>query len=106
MRDNIHAADLASAFWEFAQHPRVGEVYNIGGGRRANCSMLEAIELSQRIAGRELETRYHDENRTGDHIWWVSDVRRFEAHHPDWRPRYGIEPMLEEIYEALRERLA
>lgn len=105
VRDNIHSHDLIRAFEEFAKNPRSAEVYNIGGGRFSNCSMLEAIELSQRIARRELDFSYTDDNRIGDHIWWISDNGRFASHYPNWRLEYSIERILQEIYEAQVERL-
>ncbi len=104
VRDNIHSHDLVSAFWHFAQNPRSAEVYNIGGGRRSNCSMLEAISGCEVISGRELDWTYEETNRTGDHIWWISDTRRFESHFPDWKPEFGITEILREIYEANTER--
>jgi CDP-paratose 2-epimerase len=79
-------------------------VYNVGGGRHANCSMLEAIELCERIAGRGLEWRYDPVNRRGDHIWYVSDMRRFKAHFPTWELRYGIEDILTDIVDHAAER--
>lgn len=99
VRDNIHSRDLIRAFDAFRSNPRSGEVYNMGGGRHSNCSMLEAIACCQRIAGRELAWNYADENRVGDHIWWISDVGKFEAHYPGWKHEYGIEQILREIYE-------
>jgi CDP-paratose 2-epimerase len=104
VRDNIHSADLINAFHEFYKAPRVAEVYNIGGGRFSNCSMLEAIQISQEIAGRELEWSYAEANRTGDHIWWVSDIGKFAAHYPEWRLEYDVRRILEEIHEATLER--
>lgn len=104
VRDNIHSADLVSAFDAFAQNPQAGEAYNIGGGRAANCSMQEAIALCEEIAGRELNWTYTDENRIGDHIWWVSDTRKFEAHYPDWSLQYDIRGILEDIYHHGSER--
>ncbi len=104
VRDNIHSHDLVSAFWHFAQNPRSAEVYNIGGGRRSNCSMLEAITECQTISGRELDWTYEETNRTGDHIWWISDIRRFAEHYPEWQPQFGITEILTGIYEANRER--
>jgi len=104
VRDNIHSHDLVSAFWHFAQNPRSAEVYNIGGGRRSNCSMLEAITECQTISGRELDWTYAEDNRTGDHIWWISDIRRFSEHYPEWKPQFGISEILTGIYEANRER--
>ena len=100
VRDNIHCADLVDAFMEFERAPRSAAVYNIGGGRRSNCSMLEAIGDCERIAGRELDWTMSGENRIGDHRWWISDLSDFEADYPDWQPRYGIEEILNEIYES------
>ena len=104
VRDNIHSADLIRAFDEFYRAPRVGEVYNIGGGRFSNCSMLEAIALSQEIASRELQWTYDDSNRTGDHIWWISDNGKFSRDYPGWNIKYDVPAILEEIYAAIRER--
>src|ERR1019366_4876670 len=81
VRDNIHSADLIRAFHEFFKKPRHGEVYNIGGGRSSNCSMLEAIESCEQISGKQLNSRYIDESRRGDHIWWISDISRFQEHY-------------------------
>lgn len=104
VRDNIHSADLIRAFWEFFQAPRSAEVYNIGGGRFSNCSMLEAISLCGQIAGRELDWTYGDENRAGDHVWWVSDLRRFQSHYPAWRITFDVPSILRAIYEQNVER--
>jgi CDP-paratose 2-epimerase len=100
VRDNIHSKDLIRAFDAFRRSPRCGEVYNMGGGRYSNCSILEAIENCERIAGRKLAWDYADDNRIGDHIWWISDVSKFAAHFPDWKHQYGIEQILREIYEV------
>jgi CDP-paratose 2-epimerase len=104
VRDAIHSHDLIRAFDEFARAPRVAEVYNIGGGRFSNASVIEAIEISQEIAGGELEWTYEETNRVGDHIWWIGDNGRFESHYPDWRLEYDVRRILEEIYEANVER--
>lgn len=104
VRDNIHSADLIAAFEQFAQAPQVAEVYNIGGGRSSNCSMLEAIAISQEITGRELEWTYSETNRIGDHIWWISDNSRFAKQFPQWRISYGIKEILEEIYKSNCDR--
>ena len=104
VRDNIHSFDLVNAFWHFFEVPRAGEVYNIGGGRQCNCSMLEAIEKCQRLTGRELQWSYSDANRVGDHIWWISDIRRFQAHYPGWSMRYDIDAILCEIFDAVSDR--
>ena len=102
VRDNIHSYDLANAFYHFFKSPRCGEVYNIGGGRHANISILEAIELCEKISGRKVNFEYLDKNRIGDHIWWVSDVSKFKSHYPSWNYQYGLEDTIKEIYEAQR----
>jgi CDP-paratose 2-epimerase len=104
VRDNIHSADLVACFEAFRRAPRAAAVYNIGGGRQSNCSMLEAIEACERIAGRELERELVDENRIGDHRWWISDLGEFRADYPDWKLHYGIEEILREIHEQNVER--
>jgi CDP-paratose 2-epimerase len=101
VRDNIHSFDLVEAFDEFMRAPRAGEVYNIGGSRHSNCSMLEAIDLCQEISGKKLSWNYEETNRIGDHIWWISDVRKFQEHYPRWKFRYGLREILEEIYAAV-----
>jgi len=104
VRDNIHSLDLVRAFWHFTQAPRSGEVYNIGGGRRSNCSMLEAIAKCERLTGRPMRWSYKETNRTGDHIWWVGDIRRFQSHYPGWSMGYDIDAIIREIFEAASER--
>lgn len=104
VRDNIHADDLVRAFDAFHAAPRPGEAYNIGGGPGVNCSMIEAIEICQRITGRELQHSYTDDNRIGDHIWWVSDIRKFRSHYPGWDLRYDIEGILQDIHDHGIER--
>ncbi len=104
VRDNIHSSDLIAAFDAFARNPRVAEVYNIGGGPDSNCSMLEAIALCEQITGRELDWSYVDDNRVGDHIWYVSDLRKFKAHYPDWSLSYDTEGILKDIYQRAGSR--
>jgi CDP-paratose 2-epimerase len=105
VRDNIHSYDLVSAFDCYAQAPRCGEVYNMGGSRHANCSMMEAIRLCERITGKKVQYAYTDSNRVGDHIWWISDVRKFQKHYPEWEYRYTLDQTLLEIYEGMRKRI-
>jgi CDP-paratose 2-epimerase len=100
VRDNIHSHDLVEAFWHFFQAPRVAEVYNIGGSRHSNCSMLEAITICEELSGMKLDWSYVEDNRIGDHIWWISDVRKFQSHYPDWRYRYDLRGILKEIHAA------
>jgi CDP-paratose 2-epimerase len=104
VRDNIHSFDLVETFVEFVRAPRSGEVYNIGGSRHSNCSMLEAIELCEEISGRKLVWSYEETNRIGDHIWWISDVGKFQKHYPTWKFRYSLPGILEEIHRAVSER--
>jgi CDP-paratose 2-epimerase len=105
VRDNIHSADLVAAFAAFHRSPRAGgAVYNIGGGRACNCSMLEAIELCQQIAGRELDWTLSAEHRLGDHRWWISDLRPFASDYPGWSLTRGLEDILREIHDQNAER--
>lgn len=98
VRDNIHSYDLVNAFYHFYQNPRVAQVYNIGGSRFSNCSMLEAIEHCETIAEKKLNWSYAEGNRSGDHIWWISDIGKFETHFPEWNLTYCIEDILKEIH--------
>jgi CDP-paratose 2-epimerase len=104
VRDNIHSEDLVDAFVQFHRFPRQAEVYNIGGSRFSNCSMLEAIALGERIAGRKLNWTYAESNRIGDHIWYISDTAKFRAHYPEWRQRFGLEDLVKDIFEKNVER--
>ncbi len=106
MRDNIHSADLINAFYEFFKKPRSGEVYNMGGGRFSNCSMLEAIQLCQEITARQVNWTYSETNRIGDHIWYISDLAKFRSHYPAWKMTYDVPAIIKEIAEVGRERWA
>ena len=103
VRDAIHSSDLVRAFDAFFRDPRPGEVYNIGGGRFSNASVLEAITLSEEIGGRALEWAYVDEPRRGDHMWWIGSNARFEGQFPNWKLEYDVPRILEEIYEHRRD---
>lgn len=104
VRDNIHSYDLVNAFWHFFQNPRPGEVYNMGGSRHSNCSMLEAISQIEQLADRKLNYQFSDEARSGDHIWWISDVRKFQRQYPGWNYSYDLTRIIGEIVDATRER--
>lgn len=104
VRDNIHSHDLIQAFDAYFRNPRCGEVYNLGGSRFSNCSMLEAIAMCEELTERPMEWTYTDTNRVGDHIWWISDVSKFRSHYPEWDLTYDIRAILREIYEANMER--
>jgi CDP-paratose 2-epimerase len=106
VRDNIHADDLVEMFWHYHQHPRPGEVYNAGGGRHSHCSVREAIRECELRTGRRMAVRYVDENRIGDHRWWISDTRKFQAHYPSWSYSYDLPRILDEMHLAMSRRLA
>ena len=104
VRDNIHSHDLVRALWQFCQAPKQGAVYNIGGSRYSCCSMLEAISLCEQQAGRELDWTYSDQNRAGDHIWWVSDIHRFQTDYPDFKLTYDMPAIIADLHEHGAER--
>ncbi|MDB5104003.1 MAG: NAD-dependent epimerase/dehydratase [Fibrobacteres bacterium] len=104
VRDNIHSSDLISAFDAVFRDPVSAEVYNMGGGRESNCSMIEAIDLCEKITGRKMNYTYSEDNRSGDHIWYISDLRKFKQRYPAWGIRYDVPRILQEIYEFNRER--
>ncbi len=105
VRDNIHSYDLVNMFWHYYKSPGMGEVYNAGGSRFSNCSMLEAIVMCEEITGNKLSYSYSETNRIGDHIWYISDVSKFQDHYPEWQFTYGIKETLEEMFESMRERI-
>lgn len=100
VRDNIHSFDLVNAFYYFFKSPRPGEVYNIGGSRFSNISILEAIELCEEISGEKMVYEYIEQSRRGDHVWWISDVAKFKAHYPEWKYKYNIEDTMRQICEV------
>jgi CDP-paratose 2-epimerase len=99
VRDNIHSYDLVTAFDVFYHSPRTGEAYNIGGGRQNSCSILEAIRLCEEITGRPLVHRY-GEVRSADHIWYISSLKKFKSHYPEWRQTYSLKLILEEMFRS------
>ncbi|MCU0666119.1 MAG: NAD-dependent epimerase/dehydratase family protein [Candidatus Omnitrophica bacterium] len=105
VRDNIHSYDLVNAFYHFFKDPRQGEVYNIGGSRFANVSVLEAIDICQETTGNKMKYEYVPRNRIGDHIWWISDVSKFKSHYPKWEYKYNIEDTIRQIYDKQKEIL-
>jgi CDP-paratose 2-epimerase len=104
VRDNIHSFDLVNMFWHYYQNPRPGEVYNAGGGRNANCSMLEAIKQCELISGNKINVTYNETNRIGDHIWYISDLSKFKNHYPEWNWKYNLEETLNGMYESMMNR--
>lgn len=104
VRDAIHSHDVLRAFEAFYREPRSGEVYNLGGGRFANTSHLEAFAIAERITGKPAKVNYREVNRLGDHQWYISDMKKFRHHYPQWRPTYDIRAIMTEIYEANADR--
>lgn len=104
VRDAIHSSDLIACFEQVYWAPRSGEVYNIGGGRFSNCSVLEAISMCEEITARTLDWTYIDEHRVGDHMWWIGDNGRFEEHYPDWKLEYDVSAILNEMFETNKDR--
>ena len=104
VRDNIHSYDLVNMFWHFYNNPRQGEVYNAGGGRHSNCSMLEAIDMCEQISGNKMDYSYSETNRIGDHIWYISDVSKFKSHYPEWNYAFDLPATLEEMHSNMLER--
>ncbi len=105
VRDNIHAYDLVNMFWNYYQRPRPAAVYNAGGGRHSNCSMIEAIRAAERITGKKMNFRLIDDNRIGDHIWYISDVRAFQRDYPEWKYKYSLEDIYQQVAAGLSARL-
>jgi len=101
VRDNIHSFDLVNMFWEFYKKPRIAEVYNAGGSRFSNCSMKEGIALCEEISGNKMNYSYAEDNRIGDHIWWISDVSKFQKHYPEWKYRYDLTDILTQIFNVM-----
>ncbi|MDB5232031.1 MAG: NAD-dependent epimerase [Chitinophagaceae bacterium] len=104
VRDNIHSFDLVNMFWHFYQRPTKGEVYNAGGSNHSNCSMMEAIELCRQISGNKIKYHYSEDNRTGDHIWYISDITKFRNHYPEWEFKHDLLSTMGEIFEEMTKR--
>lgn len=105
VRDNIHSWDLVNMFWSFYQNPRSAEVYNAGGGRFSNCSMQEGIALCEEITGNKMNYSYDEGNRSGDHIWYISDLRKFKEHYPEWDWKYDLKTTLIQMHDNIGQRV-
>jgi CDP-paratose 2-epimerase len=104
VRDNIHSLDVARFIHAFFEEPRSGEVYNIGGGRNNSVSILEAFEHAADLSGRRMQYEYLEKNREGDHICYISDLRKMKAHYPGWDISKTLDDVFREIYLAVREK--
>ena len=97
VRDNIHSYDLINCFWNFFKKPKAGEVYNMGGGRKSNCSIIEAINFIETIANTKIKRILKKNNRIGDHIWYVSNIRKFKKDYPQWEQKYNTHKIIDEL---------
>ena len=99
VRDNLHSYDLVNCFWEFFKKPKKGEVYNIGGGRFSNCSILEALNIIEKTANISIKTNIIPKPRIGDHIWYISNTNKFKKHYPKWKQKYNTKNIIGELIE-------
>ena len=99
VRDNLHSYDLVNAFWEFFKNPTKGEVYNMGGGRHSNCSIIEALDLVENISNIKIKREVIKKPRVGDHIWYISDLSKFKKHYPNWKQKYNTQKIIEELVD-------
>ena len=106
VRDNIHSVDVAKFIASFIEKPRVGEVYNLGGGKGNSCSILEAFEMAEAISGKKQQYQYVDDNRIGDHICYYSDLRKMKEHYPNWDITKPLQTIFEEIVASWKSRNA
>ena len=100
VRDNIHSHDLVSCFWEFYKKPRKGEVYNTGGGRFSNCSIMEALDLVEKFKKIKIKRKILGKNRIGDHIWYITNMKKFKKHYPNWKQQYSTKKILKELIDV------
>lgn len=100
VRDNIHSWDVANFIWHFLEAPRVGEVYNLGGGKNNSISILEAFKLIEAVSGNKMEYSYNEKPRDGDHIVYYSDLKKIQSHYPNWKIKYDLNSIFEEIYKS------
>jgi CDP-paratose 2-epimerase len=104
VRDNIHSWDLVNAFYHFFKNPRAGEAYNMGGSRYSNCSLAEAVLKCEAITDRKMKVTYMENNRIGDHVWWISDVSKFKSHYPNWSLTRNVDGILDDIFRFNKNR--
>ncbi len=104
VRDNIHAHDVATFIEAFVAAPRSGEVYNLGGGRANSCSILEAFDRVEQLSAQTMQWTYVETNREGDHICYISDLAKIQAHYPQWQLRKSLDDIFSEIVHGWRAR--
>ena len=99
VRDNLHSYDLVNCFWEYFKKPKNGEVYNIGGGRYSNCSVVEALDHVEKITNIKIKREVIRKPRVGDHIWYISNLSKFKKHYPKWKQKFNTKKIIEELIE-------
>ena len=99
VRDNLHSHDLVNSFWEFFKKPTNGEVYNMGGGRYSNCSIIEALDMVENISKIKIKREILKKPRVGDHIWYISNLSKFKKHYPNWKQKYNTKKIIEELVD-------
>ena len=103
VRDNLHSTDLVKCFWEFYKKPRYGEVYNAGGGKFSNCSILEGLHIIEEKTGIKIKKKFIKDNRVGDHIWYISNMGKFKRHYPEWKQNYTTKKIIYELIESFEK---
>ena len=102
VRDNIHSADLVRCFWEFYKKPKRGVIYNIGGGRYSNCSVIEALNYLEKKTGIKIKKNYINKNRVGDHIWYITNNSKFKNDYPKWKQKYNVKKIIDELIKSFK----
>ena len=100
VRDNIHSFDLVNCFWEFYKKPTIGTVFNIGGGRKSNCSINEAIEIIEEKIKKKIKKEFIKKNRVGDHIWYITNNSKFKNQYPNWKQKYDTKDIIYELINS------
>lgn len=104
VRDQIHSHDVINAFWHFAQNPKPGEVYNLGGGKENAASLIECVQMIEDRTGKKPTLTYSEENRIGDHICYYSDLKKLRTDYPEWDLTYTLDDIVDEMIELMKER--
>ncbi len=101
VRDNLHSLDLVNCFWEYYKKPKPGKIYNIGGGRYSNCSIIEAIDIFQKLTNIEVKKKIIKKPRVGDHIWYISNLKKFKKDYTKWEQKYDSKKIIDELLSSL-----
>ncbi len=102
VRDNIHSSDLIQCFWNFYKKPKMGEIYNVGGGRFSNCSIIEVLNLIEKITNIKINKNIIKQNRVGDHKWYISSMKKFKKHYPNWKQKYSTKKIIDELIAGIK----